>query len=124
MARVLVVEDNPASQKLIGGLLRRAGHEAAIVDNANTGITRALAEPFDLIVMDISLPGIDGVTAVRRLRADPRGREIPIFAVTANAMMGDRERILGAGCNEYLAKPIAYREFLEKLGPLLGISES
>ena len=123
MARVLMVEDNPASQKLAAGLLKRAGHEVTIVDNARDGIARALAEPFDLIIMDMSLPGMDGATATRTLRADPISRDIPILAVTANAMTGDKERILEAGCSDYLAKPIAYREFLAKVVTLLGISE-
>jgi two-component system, cell cycle response regulator DivK len=124
MARVLMVEDNPASQKLFGGLLNREGHELAVVDNARDGIARALAEPFDLIIMDMSLPGMDGETATRTLRADPIGRDIPILAVTANAMAGDKERILAAGCNDYLSKPIAYREFLAKVGLLLEVSQS
>ncbi|MGB0970112.1 MAG: response regulator [Mycobacterium sp.] len=124
MARVLIVEDNPANQKLVGGLLKRAGHELAMVENAQDGIARALAEPFDLIVMDVSLPGMDGVTATRALRADEHGRDIPILAVTANAMAGDRERILGAGCTDYLAKPFGYRDFLAKVASLLEVSET
>lgn len=122
MARVLMVEDNPASQKLVGGLLSRAGHEVATVDNARDGIGRALAEPFDLIIMDMSLPGMDGLTATRTLRASLVAADIPILAVTANAMAGDKARILEAGCNDYLAKPIAYREFLEKVATLLEVS--
>jgi two-component system cell cycle response regulator DivK len=124
MARVLIVEDNPASQKLTGDLLKRAGHELAVVDNAHDAISRVLAESFDLIIMDVSLPGMDGLTATRTLRADPAGREIPILAVTANAMAGDKARILAAGCTDYLAKPIAYREFLAKVVTLLKVSGS
>lgn len=119
MARILMIEDNPASQKLLGDLVKRAGHDIVIVDNARDGLARTVSEPPDLIIMDVSLPGMDGLTATRALRAEPIGCTIPILAVTANAMAGDRERILASGCTNYLAKPIAYREFLMKVDALL-----
>jgi CheY-like chemotaxis protein len=80
----------------------------------------ALAEPFDLVVMDVELPGTDGLTATRLLRASPVTRDLPVLAVTAFAMRGDETRILAAGCNAYLAKPIEYKEFLETVARLLG----
>lgn len=123
MASILIVEDNPASQKLLGDLLERVGHDVVIVDNASDGLARAATEPPDLIIMDVSLPGMDGLTATRTLRADPVGRSIPVLAVTANAMAGDKDRVLAAGCTDYLAKPIAYREFLAKVDALLQVAQ-
>lgn len=112
MIRALLVEDNSANRRLLGDVLRRGGFEVVVVDCANDGIAAALAERFDLIVMDVQLPGTDGLTATRLLRADERTRDVPILAVTAHAMRGDAQRILAAGCDGYVAKPIAYKEFL------------
>lgn len=112
MKRVLLIEDNRANRKLIGGVLRRAGHEVVDAESADVGVPLALSEPFDLVVMDVQLPGTDGLAATRLLRADPRGRVLPILAVTAHAMRGDEQRILQAGCDAYLAKPVSYKELL------------
>lgn len=119
MKRILLVEDNAANRKLIGDHLRRAGHEVREVETADEGIALALAEKFDLVVMDIQLPGTDGLTATRLLRASPVTRGLPVLAVTAHAMRGDEERILAAGCDAYAAKPIAYKEFLALVAQLL-----
>ena len=83
MARILMIEDNLASQKLLGDLLLRVGHDVTIVDNAADGLSRAAHQTPDLIIMDVSLPGMDGLTATRTLRAEPIGCTIPILAVTA-----------------------------------------
>lgn len=112
MSRALLVEDNPASRRLLGDVLRHGGFEVVAVECADDGLALALAERFDLIVMDIQLPGTDGLTATRLLRAHELTRDVPILAVTAHAMHGDERRILAAGCDSYLAKPIAYKQFL------------
>ena len=119
MKRILLVEDNAANRKLIGDHLRRAGHEVREVETADEGITLALAEKFDLVVMDVQLPGTDGLTATRLLRSSPVTHDLPVLAVTAHAMRGDEERILAAGCDGYAAKPIAYKEFLALVDRLL-----
>lgn len=118
--RLLLVEDNPSNRKLIGGVLRRAGYELREAETADEAIRLALAEPFDLVVMDVQLPGTDGLTATRLLRAQPATATIPILAVTAHAMRGDKKRILGAGCDAYMAKPIAYKDLLTQVAALLG----
>jgi two-component system cell cycle response regulator DivK len=120
MKRILLVEDNAANRKLIGDHLRRVGHDVRAVATADEGISLALAEPFALVVMDIQLPGTDGLTATRLLRANPATRALPILAVTAHAMRGDEERIRDAGCDAYVAKPIAYKEFLAEVARLLA----
>ncbi len=120
MKRILLVEDNPANRRLIGDHLRRVGYEVVEVVTADDGIALALAERFDLVVMDIQLPGTDGLTATRLLRANPATRAIPVLAVTAHAMRGDEERILAAGCDAYAAKPIAYKGFLALVSELLA----
>ena len=120
MARILLVEDNAANRRLLGDHLRRVGHVVVEVDDADAGIARALAEPFALVVMDIQLPGTDGLTATQLLRADPRTRDLPVLAVTSHAMQGDEHRILAAGCDGYVAKPIAYKEFLAEVARLLA----
>lgn len=119
MKRILLVEDNAANRKLIGDHLRRVGHEVREVETADEGIALALAERFDLVVMDVQLPGTDGLTATRLLRSSPATRNLPVLAVTAHAMRGDEERILAAGCDGYAAKPIAYKEFLALVTRLL-----
>jgi two-component system, cell cycle response regulator DivK len=118
--RILMIEDNAANRKLIGGILRRAGHEVREVHTADDGIRCALAEEFDLVVMDIQLPGTDGLTATRMLRAHPTTSRLPVLAVTAHAMRGDESRILEAGCDGYVAKPIAYKHFLAEVTRLLA----
>jgi two-component system cell cycle response regulator DivK len=119
MKRVLLIEDNRANRMLIGDLLVHAGYELEVAHNADDGILIALARPFDLIVMDIQLPGTDGLTATRLLRAQPQTQETPVLAVTAHAMRGDERRILAAGCDGYIAKPIAYKAFLAEVAHLM-----
>ena len=120
MSRILLVEDNPSNRKLLGGHLRRAGHEVRETETAEEALSLARREPLDLVVMDIQLPGTDGLTATRLLRADPRTRHLPVLAVTAHAMQGDESRILAAGCSAYTAKPVAYKEFLTLVAELLA----
>jgi two-component system cell cycle response regulator DivK len=112
MGRVLVVEDNPANMTLATFLLKSAGHTVLSATDAETGLTLARLEQPDLILMDIQLPGMDGLQAIALLKADEATRAIPVIALTALAMKGDEERIRAAGCDGYIAKPLAYREFL------------
>jgi two-component system, cell cycle response regulator DivK len=124
MKKILLVEDNAANRKLLGDILRRAGYGIHEVGTADAGIASALAETFDLVVMDIQLPGTDGLAATRLLRANSRTAWLPVLAVTAHAMRGDEKRILAAGCDGYVAKPIAYRELLSEVARLLAAGRS
>jgi two-component system cell cycle response regulator DivK len=121
MKKVLIVEDNPANMKLAVFLLETAGHTVFSADNAEAGLLLARGQRPDLILMDIQLPGMDGLEAITQLKRDEATREIPVIALTALAMKGDEERIRAAGADGYIAKPIHYQEFLatitEKLEP-------
>jgi two-component system, cell cycle response regulator DivK len=110
---VLIVEDNERNRKLERDLLRYDGFRTIETDNAEDGIRMAREQHPDLVLMDIELPGIDGVEALVRLRADPSTCDIPVIAVTASAMQQDRERIMSAGFDDYQRKPIDIREFME-----------
>jgi two-component system, cell cycle response regulator DivK len=112
MARVLIVEDNRANMKLATFLLQSAGHTVFSATDAEAGLTLARDEQPDLVVMDIQLPGMDGLQATALLKRDDATRDIPVIALTALTMKGDEERIRAAGCDGYIAKPLAYRDFL------------
>jgi two-component system cell cycle response regulator DivK len=120
MARVLVIEDNPANMTLATFLLKQAGHAVLAATDAEAGLTVARAEQPDLILLDIQLPGMDGLAAVALLKRDEATRAIPVIALTALAMKGDEERILAAGCDGYIAKPIRYQEFLATVAAQLA----
>ena len=119
MGKVLVVEDNPANMTLATFLLRSAGHTVLSATDAESGLTLARSDQPDLILMDIQLPGMDGLQATAVLKSDPTTRSIPVIALTALAMKGDEERIRAAGCDGYIAKPLAYREFLATISNTL-----
>jgi two-component system cell cycle response regulator DivK len=119
VSRVLLVEDNAANMKLASFLLESAGHQVLPATNAEAGLTIARTEQPDLILMDIQLPGMDGLTAIGLLKADENTRGIPVIALTALAMKGDEERIRAAGCDGYIAKPLAYKEFLATIADFL-----
>ncbi|HEX9128830.1 MAG TPA: response regulator [Gemmatimonadaceae bacterium] len=119
MATVLVVEDNVANMKLVKFLLESAGHTVVLATDAETGLTLARDGP-ELILMDIQLPGMDGLEATALLKADDATRSIPVIALTALAMKGDEERIRASGCDGYIAKPLAYREFLATISAHLA----
>ena len=119
MTRILIVEDNPTNLKLATFLLEQAGHEVIAAADAAAGIERAQNAQPDLILMDIQLPGMDGLTAARMLKSGPLTRAIRVLALTALAMKGDRERIIAAGCDGYIAKPFNRREFIAKINTLL-----
>jgi two-component system, cell cycle response regulator DivK len=120
MARVLVVEDNPANMTFATFLLTTAGHAVMTATNAEAGLTMARAEQPDLILMDIQLPGMDGLQATAMLKADESTRSIPVIALTALAMKGDEERIRAAGCDGYIGKPMRYKEFLAAIAARLA----
>jgi two-component system cell cycle response regulator DivK len=119
MSTVLVVEDNPANMTLAVFLLESAGYTVLTASDAEAGLALARESQPDLILMDIQLPGIDGLEATALLKGEPATRAIPVVALTALAMKGDEERIRAAGCDGYIAKPIRYREFLAAIATRL-----
>lgn len=122
MPRVLVIEDNPASLDLMVYLLKAFGHTPLSARDGLEGIETAGREHPDLILCDIQLPGADGVEVCRQLKQDPALRDVPLVAVTAYAMVGDREKLLSKGFNGYLSKPINPQTFMDEMAPyLLGV---
>ncbi|MFM9434006.1 two-component system, cell cycle response regulator DivK [Janthinobacterium sp. CG_23.3] len=119
MARILIVEDSPANMTLIETLLESCGHILFEADRAPLALDIARRERLDLILMDIQMPGMDGIEATRILKADPRTRAVPVVALTAFAMKGDRERLLEAGCDGYIEKPINYIDFLDRVNAIV-----
>jgi two-component system cell cycle response regulator DivK len=119
MARVLVVEDTLANMMLVLTLLESAAHSVLQADRAVLGIEIAQREVPDLILMDVQMPGMDGIEAMRILKGDPRTEKIPLIALTACAMKGDRERLLEAGFDSYIEKPIDYLSFLEQVARIV-----
>ena len=120
MPKILLVEDNEMNRDMLSRRLLKAGFEMVIAVDGEQAIDLARSEAPDLILMDISLPGLDGWEATRRLKTMPETRSIPIIALTAHAMAGDREKSLAAGCNDYDTKPIDFRRLVEKIQGLLG----
>ena len=120
MPRILVVEDNPANMKLASLLLRNVGHEVLCAVDAESGLTLARAEQPDLILMDIQLPGMDGLAATALLKQDPVTAAIPVIALTAMAMKEDQEKTKVAGCDAYIAKPLRFRELYAAIDALLA----
>jgi two-component system cell cycle response regulator DivK len=120
MARILIIEDNSANMKLAVFLLETAGHAVICATDAEVGLMLARDEQPALILMDIQLPGMDGLEAVAQLKREEVTRSIPVIALTALAMKGDEERIRAAGCEGYIAKPIRYRDFLDAVTAQLG----
>jgi len=120
MAKVLVIEDNPANMKLASLLLRNAGHTVLSAVDAESGLTMARASHPDLILMDIQLPGMDGLAATALLKQDPATVRIPVIALTAMAMKEDQEKTKIAGCDAYIAKPLRYQELYTAIDALLG----
>ena len=119
MAKVLIVEDNPTNMTLAVFLLQSAHYEVLSATDAEAGLTLAREQKPDLILMDIQLPGMDGLQATGLLREDPATRSIPVIALTALAMKGDEERIRAAGCAGYIAKPLDYKQFLSAVSAQL-----
>ena len=120
MAKLLLVEDNEASRDGLSRHLRRRGYQVFLATDGRQGVDVARAEAPDLILMDMSLPVLDGWEATRQLKAGSATRGIPVIALTAHAMAGDREKALEAGCDEYDTKPIEFPRLLTKIEGLLG----
>jgi CheY-like chemotaxis protein len=118
---VRVVEDNDKNRKLARDLLSFRGFRVAEATTATDALIAARAEPPDLVLMDVALPDMDGVEALRLLRSDPMTKDVPVGAVTAFAMKGDRERLLDAGFDGYVAKPIDARTFVDGLLPICNL---
>lgn len=119
MAKILLVEDNEMNRDMLSRRLSRRGYQVLIAVNGEQGIATAQAELPDLILMDMSLPVLDGWEATRRLKAAAETSAIPIIALTAHAMSGDREKCFAAGCDEYDTKPIEFRRLMEKIARFL-----
>ena len=119
MAKILIVEDNEMNRDMLSRRLIRRGYEVVMAVNGEEGITAAKAEYPDLILMDMSLPVIDGWEATRRLKAEPNTRRIPLIGLTAHAMAGDREKVIDAGCDDYDTKPVELARLLPKIEALL-----
>jgi two-component system, cell cycle response regulator DivK len=120
MPRLLYVEDNEMNRDMLSRRLQRRGFEVLIASNGEQGVGMAAAEKPDLILMDMSLPVLDGWQATRRLKAAPDTRRIPIIGLTAHAMATDRDKCLEAGCDDYDTKPVELGRLLEKIERLLG----
>src|SRR5687767_9446940 len=120
MAHILLVEDNEMNRDMLSRRLERKGHTVSIAVDGRQGIDMARAGGFDLVLMDMSLPEIDGWETTRLMRAAPETRSVPIIALTAHAMAGDRDRALEAGCNDYDTKPVDFERLLGKMHALLG----
>lgn len=122
MAKILLVEDNEINRDMLSRRLLRKGYEVVMAVDGEQAVAMAQSERPDLILMDMSLPVIDGWEATRRVKATETSSRIPIIALTAHAMFGDRERALDAGCDDYDTKPIEMPRLLEKIDALLARS--
>ena len=115
MAKILIVEDNPMNRDMLSRRLMRSGHLVVMAGDGKQGINSALVESPDLILMDMSLPEIDGWEATRRLKSDKATRRIPVIALTAHAMSSDRQKCMEAGCDDYDTKPVDYQRLTAKI---------
>jgi len=120
MSRLLLVEDNEENRDGLSRHLLRKGFEVLVAADGRQGLEAAQAGAPDLVLMDMSLPILDGWEATRRLKADPRTRHIRVIALTAHAMAGDREKALAAGCDDYDTKPVEFARLLGKIQSLLA----
>ncbi len=117
--RIMYIEDNPQNMRLVRKMLTMGGYEMLEATDGHSGVTLALQEKPDLILMDINLPDIDGVEATKQIKNAEATAHIPIIALTANAMHGDREMFLESGCDGYLAKPVTRNELLNTISYFL-----
>lgn len=122
-ARILIVDDNPTNAKLVAYLMVASGYEVTTAIDADAALDRVRERSPDLILMDVQLPGIDGLELTRRLKSDPATRDIVIVAVTAFAMKGDEAKALEAGCDGYITKPIDTRTLPQTIARHLARSE-
>ena len=119
MTRILLVEDNEMNRDMLSRRLERKGFEVMIAIDGQAGVNMASSEAPDLVLMDLSLPVIDGWEATRQIKANPATQSIPVIALTAHAMAGDEEKALQAGCDDYDTKPVNFQRLLEKIETLL-----
>jgi CheY-like chemotaxis protein len=118
--KIVIIEDNPMNMELAVDVLEAGGYEVLTADNAEEGIRLVKSHLPALVLMDISLPGMDGLDATRVLKGNPATRHIPVIAVTAHAMRGDEQRILDAGCSAYLAKPMDVQALRTEVARLIA----
>lgn len=119
MPRILVVEDNEENRDSLSRRLQRRGFEVLAAADGNVGVATAKAEKPDLVLMDMNMPELDGWEATRQIKADPALAHVPVIALTAHAMSGDRERALAAGCTDYHTKPIEFPKLLAQIETIL-----
>src|SRR5574340_1225166 len=120
MTKILLVEDNEMNRDMLSRRLQRKGYDVSLAVDGLEGVEKALSGEHDLILMDMSLPELDGWEATRRVREAEQGRHVPIIGLTAHAMSGDREKALAAGCDDYDTKPVELERLLGKIEALLG----
>lgn len=120
MAKILLVEDNEMNRDMLSRRLLRKGFEVVIAEDGQAGVNMAGSESPDLILMDLSLPILDGWEATRQIKGNSATAEIPVIALTAHAMQGDEEKALEAGCNDYDTKPVNFKRLLEKIEKYLA----
>ena len=123
MAKILLVEDNELNRDMLSRRLARKGHEVLLAEDGAEGVAVAAARRPDVVLMDMSLPILDGWEATRRLKADPATRAIPVIALTAHAMSTDREKAAEAGCDDYDTKPVELERLLGKIERLLRAAQ-
>ena len=120
MPKVLVVEDNEMNRDMLSRRLQRRGYEVVVSVDGEDGVNKARSESPDIILMDMDLPVLDGWAATKMLKAAPETQTIPVIALTAHAMAGDREKAMEAGCDDYDTKPVEFARLVEKMEKLLG----
>jgi len=120
MPKILLVEDNEMNRDMLSRRLARRGYEVVVAVDGEAGVRMAQSEAPAIILMDMSLPGLDGWDATRQIKADPATRSVPVIALTAHAMSGDREKSLAAGCDDFDTKPVDFERLLGKIQALLG----
>ena len=120
MPKILLVEDNEMNRDMLSRRLARRGYEVVVAVDGESGVRMAQSEAPAIILMDMSLPGLDGWDATRQIKADPATRGVPVIALTAHAMAGDREKSLAAGCDDFDTKPVDFERLLGKIQALLG----
>jgi len=120
MAKILLVEDHQEISDFLSRRLQRRGHEIVVAEDGEQGVAKARTENPDVLLLDMNLPVMDGWTVARTLKADPVTQHMPIIALTAHAMAGDREKALAAGCDDYHAKPVDFSKLLDQIGAALA----
>jgi two-component system, cell cycle response regulator DivK len=120
MPKILLVEDNEMNRDMLSRRLQRRGYEVIVAVDGEEGVARAQADGPDLVLMDMSLPVLDGWQATRQLKSSPETKSIPVIALTAHAMSGDRDRAMEAGCDDFDTKPVDFPRLLSKVEALLG----